>query len=264
MRIKNLHHCIFLLFTLALLFGCSKRSPLEQMNDQEAFRFLKDKYQRGKYLDAANGFDFFTLNYSGSSFVDSAQYLLGMSHFELKEYLLAASAFEELYRRFPRSKLVPDAMFMVGVSYWELSPKYSLDQEYTNNVLTAFQDFIDYFPEYSEKVTEAQRYIAMCREKLAHKEYRAGVIYMKMKDYGSAAIYFQSILENFYDTEWAPKAAFQLGISLREDERYLESEEALHLFSSKYPDHPWQSKVRSALEKLHEKMRGEEDDEMDE
>ena len=226
MKVLNLSRNIFTLTLIILIIGCSKRSPMEEMNDEEAFRFLKTAYNKNKYLDAANGFDFFTLNYSGSSLVDSAQFLLGQSHFKLKEYLLAANAFEELYRRFPRSRLVPEAMFMIGVCYWELSPKYSLDQEYTDKALDAFQGFIDYFPEYSEKVNEAQQYIAFCREKLAHKEYSNGVIYMKMKDYGAAVIYFRSILETYYDTEWAPKAAFRLGVCLREDKRYYEAEEA--------------------------------------
>ena len=260
MKMKRSIFYLFGVLILVVVSGCSKPSPLLEMNAEEAFRFLVATYDRGDWLDAANGFDFYTLNYSGASLVDSAQYMLGMSHFQLKEYLLTANAFDELTRRFPRSRLVPDAMFMVGLCYWELSPKYSLDQEYTNRALEAFQAFIDYFPEHKEKVDKAQEYIAFCREKLAHKEYASGVIYLKMKDYSSAAIYFQSVLERYYDMEWAPLAAFKLGVSLAGDKKYQEAEQALLMFLTKYPGHPWHSKAQSTIEDIHEQMAGGERD----
>ena len=245
---------IVILTSLTVMMGCSKKVRIEEMNPDEAFRYLKGVYDKDDYLSAANGFDFYTLNYSGSSLVDSAQFMLGMSHLKLKEYLLAANAFEELYRRFPRSPLVPDAMYMIGDCYWRLSPKYSLDQEYTNKALDALQAFIDYFPDYTERVREAQDLIEACREKLAHKEYANGVIYLKMKDYGAAVIYFQSVVDMYYDTDWAPRSAYNLGVSYASNEMFEEAEEAYRIYIVKYPDHPLRSKAESSLKDIHRKI----------
>ncbi|HHE47333.1 MAG TPA: outer membrane protein assembly factor BamD [Bacteroidetes bacterium] len=239
---------------LALLTGCSNRPALEEMNPDQAFQYLKGIYNQGDYLNAANGFDFFTLNYSGSSLVDSAQFMLGQAHIKLKEYLLAANAFEELTRRFPRSPLVPDAMYMIGVCYWKLSPKYPLDQEYTDRALDALQAFIDYFPDYTERVRDAQELIEACRDKLAHKEYASGLIYFKMKSYQSAVIYFQDLLDTFYDTAWAPLAAYKLGASYAGDEQFENAYEAYRAFISKYPDHPWRSRAESEMKDLSRKI----------
>jgi outer membrane protein assembly factor BamD len=220
------------------------------MDDKAAFEYLNKKYKAEKYVDASEGLDYFTLNFSGSAYVDSAQYLLGMCHYNLKEYLLAADSFEELYRRFPRSKLVPDAMFKVGESYYKLSPKYQLDQSYTEKAIDNLQGFIDYYPNYTERVQEAQTLISICRDKLAHKEYASGVIYLKMKDYSSAVIYFRLVIEMFYDTDWAAFSIYQMGVSYARDKQPEEAASAFRVFLAKYPDHSWIPKVRAALEEL--------------
>ncbi|MDP8239105.1 MAG: outer membrane protein assembly factor BamD [Candidatus Hatepunaea meridiana] len=249
---RNIRLLITVLLFITFVIGCSKRVPLEELNAEDGFRYIKSQYDKGKYREAVSGFDFYTLNYSGSSLVDSAQFLLGQSHFRLEDYLLAAYAFEQLYQRFQRSSLVPEAMYMVGVSYWELTPKYSLDQDYTIKAIEALQAFIDYYPDYKTRVANAQETIARCREKLAHKEYANGVIYLKMKEYPSAIIYFHDLIDLYYDTDWASKAAYQLGVSYSYDKRIEEAESAYRMFISKYPDHPWRPKAESALKKLHQ------------
>ena len=246
---------IMVLVSGLVLNGCSKRPPLENMDDKTAFRYLNEKYEAGKYVDASEGFDFFTLNFSGSAYVDSAQYLLGMCHYNLKEYLLAADSFEELHRRFPRSKLVPEAMYMVGESYYKLSPKYQLDQSYTEKAIDNLQGFIDYFPTHTESVQKAQNLIDLCREKIAHKEYANGIIYLKMKDYGSAIIYFRQVIDMYYDTEWAALSIYQLGVSYALNKQLEEAESTFRVFIAKYPDHSWLAKVENTLKELTEEPK---------
>ena len=248
--IINIVIVITLFIPLCLIPGCSQRPALEEMDDVSAFQYLRTRYDKGDYLEATSGLEFYTLNFSGSSLVDSAQFLLGHAHYKLKEYLLAADAFEHLYHRFPRSRFVPDAMYMVGVCYWKMSPKYSLDQDYTYRTLDALQAFIDYHPEYVDRVKDAQDLIELGRNKLAHKEYANGMIYLKMKDYEAAIIYFSSIVDRFYDTEWAPQAAFQLAVCLVRQDKREEAKSAFRDFISKYPDHPWRSRAESALNGL--------------
>ncbi len=232
---------------MVLVLGCSNHPPLEEMLPDDAYRHLEELYSKGKYHLAADGLNFFTLNYSGHSSVDSAQFIMGMSHYQLKEFLLAANAFDELVNRYPNSSLVPDAMFMTGLCYWRLSPRYSLDQYYTEQAIGALQLFIDYFPAYAEKVKEAQSCIEACREKLAHKLYATGVIYFKMKDYKAASIYFRTVTEEYYDTKWARKAMFQTGWSQYENKNYDESIRTLRSFITKYPDDPWHDRASALL-----------------
>ena len=247
--------CMLIMIVLSLS-GCSSKPNLAEQGPEQAYRYLERRFEKGNYLDAANGLDFFTLNYSGSSLVDSAQFLLGRAHFEMKEFLIAANAFDELSRRFPSSPLVAESMYMIGLCYWELSPKFSLDQEYTLKAIEALQSFIDFYPENESRIQEAQELIAVCREKLAHKEYSSAMIYLKMRDYPSAQIYFQWILDLFYDTEWAPKAAFQLGMVHSLEHNNDEAAAAFRYFLFKYPDHSWRTKAETSLEKLKSEIEG--------
>jgi len=249
--IKRIYGLVFLLIGIIIVFaGCHRRPSLMEMGIDETYRYLKERYDKGKYLEATEGFSFFTLNYSGHALVDSAQFLLGQSHLHLKEYLLAADAFNELTRRFPSSPLVPEAMYEIGYSYWRLSPRHSLDQEYTLKAVDALQAFIDYFPERRDRVQDAQKTIEVCRDKLAHKLYANGIIYKKMKDYHAAIIYFQSVIDQYYDTDWSVKATYYLGQSLAYDDRNKEATEVYRTFLQKYMGHQWSERVKEALAEL--------------
>lgn len=244
-----------LMATLGAL-GCSKQKDFGAMEPEAAYRYLERRYEKGDYLAAADGLDFFTLNYSGSSLVDSAQFLLAMSHYQLKEYLLAAEAFNELVRRFPRSLLAAEAMYQAGASYWRLSPRYALDQEFTLKAIDALQGFIDYHPEQSGRVRDAQALIEECRAKLAHKEFSSGIIYIKMKDYRAAQVYFQSVMDHYYDSPWAADAAYWLAFALAGDGKPEEAAAAYRTFLAKFPDHALRPKAEAALARLTPKVAG--------
>jgi len=230
-----------------IIAGCSKPPPLDEMLPEEMYHHLRTVYDKGRYLDASDGFNYFTLNYSGHGFVDSAQYFIGQSHFEMKEYLISVDAFEELVRRFPNSQIVAESMFMIGKCYWEMSPKYSLDQEFTHSAIEALQSFIDYFPDHKEMGLQAQNLIGKCRNKLAQKHYSNGIIYLKMKRYQAASIYFRGVLDMYYDTEWAADATFKLGISLSGEDKFDESREIFAGFILKYSDHEMVEEARVQL-----------------
>ena len=58
----------------------------------------------------------------------------------------------------------------------------------------------DDFPN-SEFKGEANGQILELRNKLAQKEYATGILYIKMEEYPSAIISFESLINNYYDTD---------------------------------------------------------------
>jgi len=235
-----------LLWSLFIV-GCSKAPPLDEMMPEEMYHHNRALFDRGRYLDASDGFNYFTLNYSGHGLVDSAQYFIAQSHFEMKEYLISVDAFEELVRRFPNSQIVAESMYMIGKCYWELSPKFALDQEFTHSAIDALQSFIDYFPDHKEMGKQAQVLIGKCRDKLAHKHYYNGVIYLKMKQYTAASIYFRGVMDQYYDTLWAADATYKLALSLSGEDKFEESREVLVGFIQKYSNHEMVDEARAQL-----------------
>ena len=136
---------------------------------------------------------------------DSAQYYLADSHAKMKEYLIAAVEFEKLINDMSRSPLVPMAQFKLAECYHKLSPRPSLDQQYTQKAIREYQYFIEENPTHELK-SEAEKNILELRNKLAKKDWGNAEVYRKIRKYKSAIIYYDQVLDNYYDTEWADEA----------------------------------------------------------
>lgn len=131
---------------LVLFSGCGRVRIDESLSPEEQWEIARAYFEHENYLDAIDVLTSFTLNYSGSTLIDSAQYLLAESHFASKEYILASAEYNRLVQNFPQSPLVDDARFKIILSNVCLSPRYSLDQKYTEKTINAIQDFLDDYP----------------------------------------------------------------------------------------------------------------------
>ncbi len=191
---------------LALIWiGCSGRSPESTWTAEEYYEYAKELYDDEDYFEATNEFTVVILRYPGSSVADSAQFYLAMSHYDLEEYIISAAEFSKLMNNMSRSPLVPDATYMLGMSYYQMSPRPALDQEYTEKALRAFQLFIEDFPGH-EKREEVERRLLELREKMAEKYYLNAELYRAMLWINSSVIYYDIVLERYYDTSWADDA----------------------------------------------------------
>ena len=132
---------------LILLSGCGRVRVPEDIYPEELWAMSKDYFEREKYLEAIELLTTFTLNYSGSTLVDSAQFLLAESHFAMGEYILAEAEYGRLIQSFPESPLVDDAWLKVILSFFYMAPRYDLDQKNTVRTVVAIQDFLDEYPE---------------------------------------------------------------------------------------------------------------------
>ncbi len=227
---------IFLIAISALILSaCSSKVDTALFTPEEHFDYAKSLYDDENYIDAISEFQAILLQYPGSAVNDDAQFYLGMSYFNEEQYILAAYEFSKLIREIPASPFVSEAQFMLADSYYELSPDYRLDQAYTEKALKEFQAYIDFFPT-SPKVKEAEEKIEELHRKLAHKEYSIAVLYEKMDYYYAAIEYFTSVLDTYYDTEYAPKALLgriKTHLRLRDADA---AKKDIKLFLNRYPD----------------------------
>ena len=80
---------VFILLTVLFWIGCSGRQPEGTWTAEEYFEYAKDMYADEDYFECTNEFTIIVLRYPGSSIVDSAQYYLGMSHYQLDEFIIS-------------------------------------------------------------------------------------------------------------------------------------------------------------------------------
>lgn len=223
------------------------------MMPEDRFNLAKKMFEKRDFFEAKTQFKILTLNNPGIYFVDEAQYYLAECHFNLKEYIIAADEFSRLIRLYPKSTWLDDAQFRIGFCYYKLSPKASLDQKYTHQAIENFQRFLEDFSK-SELVPQAEKMLKISRTKLAKKEFKAGKLYRKLSDHIAALVYFDSVLENYYDTVYAEPALFWKGESLYKLDRSDEALQAFRGLIEKYPKSKYKTKARKRINEINSKV----------
>jgi outer membrane protein assembly factor BamD len=236
-----------------IAISCSKYKLRPDLKPEERMSIAMKMFEKRDYLDAQTQFRILTLSHGGSSIADKAQFYLAECHYFLKEYILAANEYDRTIKVFPNSEYVDDAKYKLGMSYFKLAPKYSLDQEYTLKAIKEFQEFIeDYYS--SPLAPEVEAKLQESRDKLAKKLYAAADQYRKMGYFSSAKVYFELVLERFYDSEYAERALFWQAESQFRLDELEQAEENFKQFIEKYPKHEYISRAKDRLEKIRAKL----------
>lgn len=183
----------------ALVAGCGAAIAPQIHNDADRLNVARRLYDKGDYTLAAEVLTPYITSAAGSADVDDALYLLGMSHLKAKEWASAESDFQRLVRDYPESDSAAAAAFRLGEAYFGQSRGPDFDQEYTLKALDQWMAYRRDFPE-NWLAGQAQQRIAECRARLATKLYRTGDLYMKLKDYEPAKIYFRNVMRQYSDT----------------------------------------------------------------
>lgn len=214
---------------MTLFISCSKELTIEDLGFEKSLNMAMKKYNDADYSSAIADFNVILLNYGGEQGIDHVQFLLAKSHFELQEYYSASYEFIRLTERFPESEFVEESYFMDAECLKSLSPRYVLDQEETHKAVAKYQTYLDLYPKGRFSDDSAMR-ISELREKLARKEFEAGTLYLKLDQPRAARIYFNEVINNYYDTSYyteSLKYIAQAYLEMKDEYRYME-------FMSKY------------------------------
>jgi outer membrane protein assembly factor BamD len=237
---------------LWLLGGCMKQTVSQPLGPEDSWQKARQLYERGRWYRSQEVLRDILLNYPGSAMIDSVQFLIGRCSFEMGDYLAAADEFQRAADKYPFSKLVGDAVYWNARSFYAESPAYQLDQDHTNKALQGFQRFLEDYP--SSALTDSgYHYLALCREKLARKEYAAAVLYHDLGEYASAVLYADLILDNYYDTPLAGPAQFLKGRSFFELHDWERAQKELQTYLDKYPDGRFAMRARQMLSQATER-----------
>ena len=244
-------------FLLLLIFiSCGPRIQKENLSAENYFEYAKGLLDKGKCIQAQTEFTLITLKFSGNPIVDDAQFYLAESHFECEEYLIAVAEYQKLVNDYPESPYVENAFYRIGVSFFNLSQRPELDQEYTMKALRQFQNFIEAYPN-NEYRNDADHKLFELRVKLAKKQLLGGNIYRKMGIFDSAVIYYNILLEKYYDTPQAEEALFYKGECLYKLKEYNKAITNFTAFVEKYPKSKFTTKAKEKISEIQELLAEE-------
>ena len=249
---------IIVLFTL-LMCGCgSEFNAVLKYGDQEAkYEFAKEAFATGKYSNAQTLLMELVTMKKGSDEAQECLYMLAMSQYCNMDYELASETFKKYTTSYPRGHYIEPAYFYVGQSLYEGSPEPRLDQSPTNGAITAYQQFMDLFPD-SPLREKAQERLYELTDKLIQKEFLSAQLYYNLggyfgninandeSNYTSSIITAQNTLKNYHYCSLREdfmllimKSKFQLAENSSDEkriERYRDAEDECYGFINEFPD----------------------------
>lgn len=239
---------LFLAFVIQSCISSDKSDILPDDTAEIAMQKAMRNYEQKKYLTAIDDFSLIKLKFSGTKIVDKAQFFLGMSHYHREEYIIAAYEFENLLKNYSTSQYAKEARYYRAMCFYKLSPDYSLDQTYTQMAISEFQNFMELYPSDS-LAKDAQIKIKELRNKLALKDYKAAQLYITLDNYKAADIYFDHIVDEYYDTDWADDALYskiKLSISRNKIQQAVKD---IEKFEKRFPDSPYLKELQELKKK---------------
>jgi outer membrane protein assembly factor BamD len=233
------------------LYSCSSADKTDINTDdpQRAYDIAKRNYDKKDYQQAIQDFSYIKVRFSGSKIVDKAQYYLAMSHYKREEYILAAYEFDYLLKNYPTSEFSEQGRYDMAMCYYRLSPTYDLDQTYTRYAITSFQLFIELYPN-SSLAPDAEAKVFALRNKLAQKTFMSAEIYKKLDDYKAAIIYYDQVLVEYFETDYADDALYEKIVILSDKKKYEDARKEITRFEDKFSSSPYMSRVRSIKSRI--------------
>lgn len=196
---------IILTIVAFVLVSCTATIDLKTAGFKKSFEVAKKNFKKEYYLQSVEDCNVIMLNYAGTEGIDSVQFLIGESHYKLGEFYSASFEYMRLVDNYPESKLSEESLYKSALCYYKLAPQPVLEQKETKTAVSKFQNFLDRYQKgkYAEL---SLKYVKELRSKLAEKDYKSGILYVKMDQPRAAIIYFKSVLDNYYDTKYLGKS----------------------------------------------------------
>lgn len=213
---KKSLHTLLAVLVLGFFGACNPYQKMLNNPDVSAkYKAAEAYYNTGEYRRANRLFEQIMPAYRGKPQAQRIQFFFANSYLEVKDYYLAAYQFESFAKSFPSSDRLDEAQFLAAKCYYLLSPRYSLDQNNTNEAIDRLQIFIDNYPK-SEFMPQANAYIQELQTKLEKKDFEIAKQYYTIRDYKAAISATENFISSFPGTPYREDAFYYKFLSAYE------------------------------------------------
>ncbi|MDY4409773.1 MAG: outer membrane protein assembly factor BamD [Prevotella sp.] len=264
---------ILTMLALLLLTGCQKEfnAVYKSTDYRYKYEYAKQCYAEGKYQRAVTLLQDLIVPLKGSQDAQESLYMLGMAEYMSQDYETAAETFKKYVKTYPRGEYTEMAQFYDGQSLYMSTPEPRLDQTQTVSAISAFQEYLDLFPDAKNKDLAQTRLFAL-QDKLVEKELLSAKLYYNLgsyfnncsyggNNYEACIVTSQNALKDYPYTnkreEFATlimRSKFHLAeqsVESKKLERYQDAEDECYGFINEYPD----SKERKEAEEFITKCK---------
>jgi outer membrane protein assembly factor BamD len=207
---KMFKRALLILLTASLglsAISCGgKKAMVKKMEADDLYARGQQFFQNKKYVDAMDDFKAVVFNYSGSKLALGANYYLAECYLRTRDYQGAIAEFQQILNNYSPCRYDDEVRFKIALCYYKDSPGYALDQSETT--VKAGQALNLYFTYLADTTwaPEARQLKNSIEDKLAHKDYDAGRLYFKMKQYGPSRLYLENLTAQYPQSQWAGEA----------------------------------------------------------
>lgn len=255
------------LFVAILLSGCAHEFNQVYKSDNYPYKYeyAKECFAAGKYTRAATLLGELVTVMKGTENAQECLYMYAMAEYCMREYQTASEYFKKYYSSYPRGQYAEMAKYYVGESLYMSTPEPRLDQSQTYSAISAYQEYLDLFPDGKLKQQAQQRLFAL-QDKLVQKELYNAQLYYDLgtyfgnctsggNNYQACIVTSQNALKEYpYSSKrerfatLLMKSKYELAkmsVEAKQMERYQDAQDECYGFLNEYPD----SKERANCER---------------
>ena len=247
--------------SISALLMCSCASEFQAVSkygdNEMKYEFAKEAFARGKFQQASQLLQEVVTMKKGSDEAQECLYMLAMAQYSNMDYEAASETFKKYTTSYPRGLYAEPAFFYIGQSLYQSSPEPRLDQSPTNGAISAYQQFMDLYPD-SHLRPQAQERLYELTDKLIQKEFLSAQLYYNLggyfgninsndeSNYTSSIITAQNTLKNYPYCSLREdfmllimKSKFQLAENSSDEkrlERYRDAEDECYGFINEFPE----------------------------
>ena len=250
---------VLILASALLLTGCANEFNRIYKSQDTTFKYeaAKRYFAMGKFQNASVLLQDVVTSQKGRTTAQESLYMLGMAEYCNRDYETASATFRKYFTTYPKGDYAEQAAYYIGQSLYESVPEPRLDQTPTVGAISAYQNFLDYFPE-SELRDDAQQRLFKLQDNLVKKELLSAKLYYNLggyfgninanteSNYEACIITAQNALKAYPYSDLREKfsilimkSKFQLAENSSEEkriERYRDAEDECYGFLNEFPD----------------------------
>ena len=252
------------LLVAVLLSGCGEyHRVLNKGKNTEKYKLAVEMYEKGEYKKCIPLFEKLVGPYANKPQMERIQYMISDCYYQNENYAMAAYYFGKFITNYPESSKVEEAAYLTAKSHYLASPVYSRDQEDTYEALTAYQNFIDKYPN-SELIDQANADYDALNKRLEKKDYEIAWQYYHREHYEAAIMAFDIFNEEHLASEFKEKAmyfrfksAYELGfksIMSKKEERISDAILTQRKFQNAFPESEYIPETEDMVRKLQAEL----------
>lgn len=134
-----------------------------------------------------------------------AQYKIGLCHYVREEYIEAAYEYRRVMEDYAGSDWVDEATYGMAVCYYAASLPPDYDQTPSQLAIIAIDDFSAKYPS-DERIGELTEKRQEMRDSIAEQRIKVAKFYERRRNFDSARLYYQVVVEQFSDTPFVNEA----------------------------------------------------------